>query len=125
MVFGDRFKSSASSATALNMGTDDGQDYREHYAHLTRLLQSLRPLFSLNEGLSSFRAYFDEELDANEFEIALSALCDFLLEPTTPGIASAELEKIDAAFHAMNLGDGRTAALQAKCQIWFPPEPGP
>ena len=107
----------------LNMGTDDGQDYREHYADLTKQLQSLRRLFSLNESLSSFRAYFDEELDANEFEIALSALCDFLLEPETPGIALAELERIDAAFRAMNLSDDRIAALQAKSQIWFPPEP--
>jgi hypothetical protein len=107
------------------MGVDDGQDYREHYANLTRQLQSLRPLFSLNENLSSFRVYFDEELDANEFEVALSTLCDFLLEPSTPGIASAELEKIDAAFRAMNLGEDCTSALKGKSQVWFPPEPGP
>jgi hypothetical protein len=100
------------------MGTDDEQNYREHYADLARQLQSLRPLFSLNESLSNFRAFFDEELNANEFEVALQALCDFLLEPTTPGIASAELEKIDAAFRAMNLDDHRTAALHAKSQIW-------
>ena len=107
------------------MDTHDKPDYREHYAALTKQLQSLRPLFSLNESDSRFRAYFDEWLDANEFEIALGALCDFLLEPSTSGIASAELEKIDAAFRAMDLDDDRVAALRGKSQIWFPPEPGP
>jgi len=106
------------------MGTD-GQDYREHYADLTRQLQGLRPLFSLNESDSSFLAYFDEWLAANEFEIALGALCDFLLEPSTSGIAWAELEMIDAAFRTMGLDDDRVAALRGKSQIWFPPDPGP
>ena len=109
----------------FKMGTDDGPDYREHYAALTRQLQSLRPLFSLNESDSSFRAYFDEWLDANEFAIALGALCDFLLEPSTPGIAWTELKKIDAAFRAMDLDDDRVSALRGKSQIWFPPDPGP
>ena len=103
------------------MGTDDGSDYREHYAALTKQLRSLRQLFSLNERDSSLRAYFDESLDANEFEIALSALCNYLLEPTTPGIASAEVEKIDAAFRAMDLDDDRVAELRSKSQIWLPP----
>jgi hypothetical protein len=107
------------------MGTDDGPEYREHYAALTKQLRSLRPLFSLNESDSSLRAYFDESLEANEFEIALSALCDFLLQPTTPGIESAEVEKIDAAFRAMDLDDDRVAELRGKSQICLPPEPEP
>jgi hypothetical protein len=98
------------------MGTDDGPDYREHYAALTKQLRSLRPLLSLNESDSSLRAYFDESLDANKFEIALSALCDFLLEPTTSGIASADVENIDAAFRAMELDDDRVAELRRKSQ---------
>lgn len=105
------------------MSSDDRPDYREQYAALTKQLQSLRPLFSLNESGSSFHVYFDEWLDANEFELALSALCDFLLEQTTPGITSAELEKIDAVFHAMDLNDDRVAALRAKSQTRFPYDP--
>lgn len=106
------------------MSTDERPDYREHYAALTKQLQSLRPLFSLNESDSTFRVYFDEWLDANEFELALGALCDFLLEPATPGMASVELEKIDAVFRTMALGDDRVAALRGKSQIWFPPDSG-
>lgn len=105
------------------MGIDDGRDYREHYAELARRLHSLRPLFSLNEGIPSYRTYFDEALDANEFELALSSLCDFLLEPTTPAIASAEIEEIGALFRAMNLEDDRISVLRGISRLWFPPEP--
>lgn len=106
------------------MSTDERPDYSEHYAALTKRFQNLRPLFSLNESDSSFRTYFDEWLDANEFELALSALCDVLLEPTTPGITSAELEKIDVVFRTMALDDDCVAALRGKSQIWFPPDSG-
>ena len=101
------------------MGSDGGPDYREHYAALTRRLQSLRPLFSLEGSDSSFCVCFDEWLDANEFELALDALCDFLLEPTTPGITSAVLDEIDSLFRAMDLNDHRVTALQAKSETRF------
>jgi hypothetical protein len=95
-------------------------DYREHYAALTKQLQDLRALFSLNGSDSHCRDYFDESLDANEFEIALSALCYFLLESTTPGIAPAEIDKIATAFRAMELNhDERIAELRQKSQMWF------
>ena len=79
----------------------------------------------MNGRDSYFRDYFDESLDANEFEIALSALCDFLLESATPGIASAEMDKIVTAFRAMELDhDERIAELRQKSQMWFPGDSG-
>lgn len=97
------------------MGTDDRPDYREHYAELTRRLQSLRPLFCTNESLSNPREYFDEMLGANEFEIALHALCYFLLEPTISGIGLTEIEKIEIAHRMMELDDGCASQIRAKC----------
>ncbi len=91
-------------------------DFAQHYAALRERLQELRPLFSLNEAQSSYLAYFDEELEANEFEIALHALCSFLLEPSTPGIERSEIEKIEILHRKMDLGDGCAISLYAKSQ---------
>jgi hypothetical protein len=106
------------------MSTEGGQNYRDHYADLERQLQNLRSLFSLDESPSDFRDYFDDYLNANEFELALDRLCDFLLSTTTPGIGPNELEKIDAVYRSMDLGNDRTSALRAKSEIWFPSQKG-
>jgi len=107
------------------MSTDGAQDYRDHYAELERRLRSLRSLFSLNGSPTDFRDDFDEYLNANEFELVLDRLCDFLLSPTTPGIALKELEEINAAYRAMGIGEDRTSELRAKSQLWFPSEVDP
>jgi len=107
------------------MSTDGRQGYRNHYAELERRLQSLRSLFSVNENLTDYRDHFDEYLKANEFELALDRLCDFLSSPTTPGIAAKDIEKIDAAYRSMDIGEDRTSDLRAKSRIWFPPEIDP
>ena len=104
------------------MRTDGGQDYRDHYAELETRLQNLRSLFSLNGNLMDYRGHFDEYLSANEFELALDTLCDFLSSPSTPGIAPKEIEKIDTAYSSMDIGEDRTSDLRAKSRIWFPPE---
>jgi hypothetical protein len=101
----------------LNMGLHDRLDYQKHFEELTRQLLVLRSLFSLNESLSNFRVDFDEYLNANEFELALDRLCDFLVEPTTPKVPREEIEKIGAVYRAMNIGDDRISALRAKSQV--------
>jgi hypothetical protein len=92
-------------------------DYRELYANMTARLLALRPLFSLNENLSNYREYFDELLEASEFEVALHALCNFLLDPTTPGIELQEIEKIEMIHKKMELKDGCAATLRAKSRV--------
>lgn len=80
-------------------------------------LLELRHLFLLNENLSGYRQHFDEVLNANEFEIALHALCDFLLDPTTPNIGLSEINKIDVLHEKMGLDDTCAAALRAKSGV--------
>jgi hypothetical protein len=88
--------------------------FKEHYKVLESSLLELRHLFLLNENLSDYRQHFDEVLNANEFEIALHALCDFLLEPTTPNVGLDEINKIDTLHEKMGLNDDCSAALRAK-----------
>ena len=70
-------------------------------------------MFSLTENLTAYLDDFDEYLNANEFELALERLCDFLSSPTTPGIAPNEIEKIDAAYRLMDIWENRTSDLRA------------
>jgi len=64
-------------------------------------LRALRPLIS-----EPARAqYFDESLDANELEIALHALCDFMLRDGAPPIDGAALAQIDSLHHLMGIND--------------------
>jgi len=107
------------------MSTDGAQDYRDHYTELERRLRNLRSLFSLDGSLTDSRDHFDEYLNANEFELALDRLCAFLLSPKTPGIGPKELEEINAAYCAMDIGEDRTSELRTKSRIWFPSEVDP
>ena len=89
-------------------------EFRDHYEALKRNLLELRPLFSLDGNQLGYLQYFDEELDANEFEIALHALCNFLLEPTTPETSPKVIEKVEVIHQMMELEDGCGLALRAK-----------
>ena len=91
--------------------------FEERYKVLESSLLELRHLFSLNENLSDYRQHFDEVLNANEFEVALHALCDFLLEPTTPNVGLDEVNKIDTLHENMGLDDDCAAALRAKSGV--------
>jgi hypothetical protein len=95
----------------------DPIDYREVYADMTARLLALRPLFSLNENLSKYREYFDDLLEASEFEVALHALCNFLSDPTTPGIGLSEIEKIELIHKKMELEDGCVPTLRTKSKV--------
>jgi hypothetical protein len=95
----------------------DKVDYGELYAEMTPRLMALRPLFSLNENLASYRDFFDELLEANEFEVALHALCDFLMEPGIPGIGLEEIEEIEKIHQRMKLEDNCGTGLRAKSKL--------
>ena len=91
--------------------------FKEHYKVLESSLLELRHLFRLNENLSDYRQHFDEMLNANEFEIALHALCDFLLERTTPNVRLGEINEINMLHEKMGLDDDCVAALRAKSGV--------
>ena len=83
----------------------------EHYADLARRLVELRALVADD---NKHLAFFDEEIEANEFEIALHALCDFLLKANTPAMRPTEIEKIEALHERMELKDECAAGLRAR-----------
>jgi hypothetical protein len=81
-----------------------------HYRMISERLGSLRHLFSDDERLK----YFEESLAANELEVALHALCTFLLEPSIPPVSSAALERIGNLHSLMQLEDDCVERLRLK-----------
>ena len=57
---------------------------------------------------------FDEELQANEYELALHALCDCILATPAPRITDQEIEKIDLLHTKMELDDNCVDAIRRK-----------
>ena len=90
------------------------QNLQEHYATLKSNLRELRPLFATNGEHGSVIGYFDDTLEANEFEIALHALCSCLQSVPTLRITDADIERIDLLHQKMELGDNCVAALRQK-----------
>ena len=77
-------------------------------------LLELRPLFSLNEGGLRYQQLFDEYLDHNELGLALEMLCEFLIDPKTPGIGLLQAERIERLARSMELQDRYCAAIREK-----------
>jgi hypothetical protein len=87
------------------------------YSHLHDVadrLKELRNVFSEGPEGSKYLGFFDEYLDANELELALHAVCDFLLEPTSAAVDDAVLEKIAVLHRLMKLEDDCAARLKEK-----------
>ena len=76
---------------------------------MRRELLELRPL--LLESTDRL-AYFDEELDANEFEIALHTLCGSLIEQTGLGVDATVIREIEVLHQRMELTDNCVAGLK-------------
>lgn len=79
-----------------------------HYRDLRRKLEDLRPLFVSRRLASTQPGYlrhFDQSLDANEYEVALHALIDFLLEPATDPISQDAITEISDVHSLMGLND--------------------
>ena len=90
------------------------QNLEEHWAILRRDLCELRHLFASNAQEPGQLSYFDESLEANEFEIALHALCDCVLAASTPQIADEEIEKISLLHIKMDLRDDCIDSLRRR-----------
>jgi hypothetical protein len=87
--------------------------WNTHFRDLHNRLGVLRELFDAEES-SEHLKFFDEYLSVNEFELALHALCNFLLESTTPAVDEIALKEIQALHIQMELEDDCTRQLTAK-----------
>lgn len=90
------------------------QDLRNHYATLRSNLLGLRHLFARNGDQGNAVGYFDETLEANEFEIALHALCNCLQSAPMLRITDTDIDIIDLLHQNMGLDDGCVTALRRR-----------
>jgi hypothetical protein len=85
-----------------------------YYREISSRLREMIGLFDDQPGGASYRGYFEETLDANELEIALHALCNFLLETKTRPVAESVIVQIQALHGAMGLEDECVSRLKQK-----------
>jgi hypothetical protein len=85
-----------------------------HFDRVIVMLRPLRAVFENNGTVSPQRKFFDEYLDANELELALDTVCDFILESPTPMADTSVLARIEDAFRAMELQDDRLGKVRSK-----------
>jgi hypothetical protein len=88
------------------------KDPRAYYRIVGERLERLKPLLSDADR----RRYFEESLAANELEIALHALCNYLLEPGTPSVSRAALNEIESLHAQMEIEDDCARRLAEKGQ---------
>jgi hypothetical protein len=84
------------------------------YAELSNRLGSLRGQFTNESKGARYIVIFDEFVSVNEFELALHALFDFLLEPTTALCDQVTLKQIDSLHRLMALTDDCVGKLHQK-----------
>ncbi|HEV2280046.1 MAG TPA: hypothetical protein VGS02_17840 [Acidobacteriaceae bacterium] len=65
----------------------------------------LGAVFDRGESASKYRDWFRETLDQNELELALHAVCEFLIENPNATLKTAELDRIRVAHELMSLED--------------------
>ena len=85
-----------------------------HFRDVADRLEALRNVFPAGKEGSRYLGFFEEYLRANELELALHAVCDFLLEPTTPQPADDALSKIKTLHELMGLEDDCVPKLRRK-----------
>lgn len=78
-------------------------------------LQLLRPLLLTSEG-RGFLALFDEFLREHEFGLALHALCDYMLEPSSPRVSESTIRAIQDLHFLMEIDDSCVADMRNKQQ---------
>ena len=83
----------------------------EHYRSVSDQLRSLEPIFDESEHGKNYRGYFREFLEVNELELALHAVCDFLLE-RGPAVFDEEIiHRVDSLHQQMSIHDDCTTKL--------------
>jgi hypothetical protein len=85
----------------------------EHCANIRASLLELRSLFRENREP---RNWFDEYVEANELELALHVVCDFLAEQAPQSIGEKELNSIRALHEKMVIVDDCCARLQGSAR---------
>ena|ERR1035438_4522957 len=91
------------------------QGLRDLWAELERDLQALKWGMPRSELATAARKNFDEYLSANEFGLALEAVCDYLLECDESAIAPHLLAKISRLHSKMGVSDNCVTRLRQKC----------
>jgi hypothetical protein len=71
---------------------------------LVSQLISFRPSL-LNGGDGGFLNLFDEFVRETELGLALHVVCDFMLEPDSPKIDGATIDRVEALHTAMDMED--------------------
>jgi hypothetical protein len=87
---------------------------------LKNRLRNLKPLLASGTEPAYERA-FNEFVDHDEFDLALHALCDFLLEPNTAPPQLEDLREIDALHQMMDVTDDCMKRLGEKSGIVYTP----
>jgi len=85
-----------------------------HFRDVADQLKTLEKVFSTGPEGSKYMGFFEEYLAVNELELALHAVCDFLLEPTTPAVDEATLGRIETLHKLMQLDDDCAPRLKEK-----------
>jgi hypothetical protein len=85
-----------------------------HFRDLADQLETLSKVFSSGPEGSKYKGFFEEYLAVNEFELALHAVCDFLLESTTPEADEATVGRIETLHKLMELQDDCAARVKEK-----------
>ncbi len=92
------------------MNSERGAYYRE----MREKLGQMKSLFGNQPEADGYKRHFEESVAANELEVALHSLCDFLFEPSTRPVSEATVNEI-ANFHAaMGIEDACSSKLRAK-----------
>jgi len=86
----------------------------QHWEDARLKLESLRHLLLFNKVPESRLAYFDELLWANELEVALHTLCNFLLEHESATVETHDISAIESLHRQMQLVDECVSQLRYK-----------
>jgi hypothetical protein len=86
----------------------------EYYRDIGKRLEALRGLFASMPENNKNLGFYDIYLAANELELALHTLCDFLLEPTSPNVSDSALEQIQLLHRMMKIDDCCVQKLKEK-----------
>jgi hypothetical protein len=87
-----------------------------HFRDLADRLERLSKVFFSGPEGSKYKGFFEEFLAANEFELALHVVRDYLLEPFTPGVDEATVGQIETLHKLMGLQDGCAASVKGKSE---------
>jgi hypothetical protein len=83
----------------------------EHYRSVSDKLLAFEALFDQSERGRNYRSHFREFLEANELELALHSVCDFLLEKGAAAVDAGTIDRIDSLHQQMSIHDDCAAKL--------------